>query len=251
MTNVRPRRLPLYLVEDHPAEIAADGPALAVNREGRATMRYPVARLQHVVTRDDHHWHPGALQLCMAHRLSLLFVDSDGLFRGALRPGEPRPDPTGEAVARLAWEAGESWRLENWVHAERLNALVNVDDGVWSRDLDRLARTEGPLSGPMGPAERQVGIALRSVVESRLRAAGFLAYYPVRGGGWWDLGGELTDILRLAWLAETGLLSRNARMPTSVRLEWMHKRLIRYERVAALALDRLERLAREVDAPCP
>lgn len=251
MTEARPSRLPLYLVGGSVAEINADGPALAVAREGCAIARYPVGRLLHVVTRDDHAWSRGALQLCLVHRLPLLFVDGEGRLLGALRPRVPRPEAAGEAIARLAWETGESWRLENWVHAERLNALSRVDNAGEGRALHRLARAEGPLPPPPDTAERQVSVAMRAMVETRLQEAGVPAHYPVRGGGWWDLAGELEDILRLRWLAEAGRLARHARMSKGDRLAWLHRRANRYERAAASALDRLQRLAREADTPWP
>lgn len=102
-----------------------------------------------------------------------------------------------------------------------------------------MARAEGALLAPPGSAGQQVSVAIRSMVESRLREVGVPAYYSVRGGGWWDLAGELEDILR------------HARMSARDRLAWLHRQSSRYERVAALALDRLQRLAREVYAPWP
>ena len=257
MTNEpRPRRLPLYLLDEGGGIVRVDGPALTLEAHGQAPIRYPVSRLARIVVSARHHWRPEASDLCLQHRIPVLFLDREGRHAGSLVPSRLRPVGTHEALARLTFSETGQERLENWLRGEYLQLIDRLGDRLTSTAREELVRLYVQQRQPGIPetsaAVRRAGQVLRALVQQRLLERHLSSHYPLAGGGWWALADELTDMLLRGWQLDSGGLERNLRAEASCQLTLSHRHIIEaQDRHLHAALRRLERIAREAEQEWP
>ncbi|TVQ89496.1 MAG: hypothetical protein EA400_07530 [Chromatiaceae bacterium] len=81
---------PLYIVATADTYVSLDGPALAVSREERAQLHFPLQRIARVYSSTGVHWSTSALLACAERGIAVVFVDAQGEVQARLlgRPGE-------------------------------------------------------------------------------------------------------------------------------------------------------------------
>ena len=83
---------PLYLEGKHPTHIAADGPALAVTREGEATRLVPLRLLTHILSRGTNiQWTQTALIACAQADIPIFFANNEHQLAAVLRANTTSP----------------------------------------------------------------------------------------------------------------------------------------------------------------
>ncbi|GIX28415.1 MAG: hypothetical protein KatS3mg123_2296 [Burkholderiales bacterium] len=180
-----------------------DGPAFLVRCQGRADVRYPLARVSRVIASAQVEWSARALAACLESGIPVVITGSGNAPVGYLLPGM-------RASSRLSRELGEfidrpDWkeRYADWLRAERMRVFAEWQRRREStgnplpqealRELKRRYvylddRSEGlPLNGLLSAA-------IRAAVAEQLQKAGLSAVY-------WGFRGEalhlLEDVSRL------------------------------------------------------
>lgn len=258
MTSNRqtPKRLPVYLLDEQPAQIQVDGPALVLIRDTHAPIRYPVGRISRILLRINHEWSHDATMLCLAHRIPVLFVDADGTHLGSLTPSIPRHTPSKETIAQLVWHPDAENRLENWTRQEYQTLIEQHSIDQHPRHIAELKRRhvhgQQLLDTPASQAETTIVNALRCATEQFLQLRGLPCQYPTPAGGWWDLAEQLTNIIRLMLRLDTGTMARAEGIQTELTLTMLHqKHFEKADRCLNGALSRLIRLARDTQTEWP
>lgn len=142
---------PLYLDARRPLGVEVQGPALSLEREDRAPVWYPFARLSRIVSRGPVHWSGEALCACMTAAVPVLFLDEDGR-------------PAGLCTGSLRRVAGLDEHLETALAAP--DGAARFADWQRSQEhrlIHHLARALGWAQAPERPldAARRLERALR------------------------------------------------------------------------------------------
>lgn len=219
-------RKPLYLLARTAHRVKAENESLAVYRGRIGLGRYPVGRLARIVCSQHVDWSGGALSLCFAHEIPILFVDLRGRPLGSCLPAQLRSAPLDELMDGLTAESGWKRHYSNFMrhirgrllrrHARELAEAGNsLDEAEWSLWMRTFVHQD------QLPVELDYDISgvLRGLVEMYLRYAGVHTRYWTHGGEALDLAGDMTRIIQGWMLMNAGLLLlRNARAASAIRL---------------------------------
>ena len=144
-------KLPLYLLADSTRLIRADVTALLVTCEGVTPRRYPFRRLSRIVCNHRIDWTGEAVARCLAHGISIQWLDLENRPIGVVRPKSANPDELGVVIEAAMeckiWQA----RYSDWlrhermrilqIHGRELNAALVAEAVYRDRLPERLAAT--------------------------------------------------------------------------------------------------------------
>jgi len=121
--TARAARLPLYLIGPSSTTIAADGPALKVQRVGQAPKRYPLSRIARIIAGPRVEWRTSALAACQREGLPIVFLGPTGVPSGWLQPARCKTSRLNGVIEEIV--SRPDWRgyYDCWLRSTRMKML--------------------------------------------------------------------------------------------------------------------------------
>lgn len=202
-----PEARPLYLMSPRRCVVDIDGPALAVSRERRATVRYPLARVSRIVCAASIEWRARAVTSCLERAIPIVILNAAGAPVGYVQPTVP----VRSSLDRLLTEFLErsDWReqYDNWLRAERMRAVQSwiSHRSAAGRPVDATARREvirqfvyGQKEQPASMRDSLYSAALMALSCAYVRKAGVAAVYTAIDGTELSVAVDVCRLLELA-----------------------------------------------------
>lgn len=114
----------LYLGAGSHKRVGHTQEALVVSNAAGQTMRYPLARVNRIVSSPAVDWAGSALVLCLKHGISITWADAKGRTLGHACPAQPQHLPQADVLAMLLEEASGPALYQNWLRSRRMAVLA-------------------------------------------------------------------------------------------------------------------------------
>jgi hypothetical protein len=211
-------RKPLYLATRSPLRVSAQGESLLVRRPQAADQRFPVARIDRVVSNAHAEWTGEAIALCLARGVVVTWIDARGGALGHTLPRQASRATLAERIESFVESPDWAGRYANWLRAQRMRVLVR-----WASRRRHAGTPTTPAEWEDHKREFVYGGSAPAVFAGHVRAwldawvAAHLhrARLPARIWGWSGTPLELCDDLAgLLWAElnlDSGEIARAAR----------------------------------------
>lgn len=212
-------RKPLHLASAVPISVSAAGASLVVRREPNGSRQFPLARIERVICNRNAQWTGEALMLCLAHDISLTWVDGRGRAVGDATPVRAAHSAFAERIERYLerpqWAACyATWLrrrrmavVQRW--AARQGAAGHPPDDRAFESLKRayVYRAEAPAFDEQGAGWCQ------ALTVEQLGRDGLHKRYWGHGGQALELCADLSDLLSAQFALACGALPASTRVP--------------------------------------
>lgn len=156
----------LYLLPARPVRIDLAGEALCLKCAGHAVQRFPLARIERILTNRHVSWQGQALVACLSHPIAITWLDGHGHVLANALPAQTRTDDLNACLSRYVERPDWPRPYALWLRRRRLAVL---------QDWAGQCRKEGhPLQ-----AHRLEALKHELVYGERLPAR-----FPAAGLGW-------------------------------------------------------------------
>lgn len=242
-------RLPLYLYGRNATHIVLDGPALKVQRHGKADIRYPLSRLSRIISGLDVKWQTQALKACIDERLPIVFVSRDGQPAAYLYPVQRTPSRLDALLEELFDRPDGIVHYTHWLRAERMRILYTWRQRKLARgqpieplEYSELVRRYVYLGEPPMIAAGEIfHSALFAYALQQIQAAGARTVYWGAGAKPLNLVSDLSGLLLLALALELQGLVTHWHGDDKTMLTVLHTQLPLLTDLGRAALSRLHR----------
>lgn len=215
-----PRRKPLYLAARKPIQVGAQAQSLVVRHAGSPTQRIPLARIDRIVCNRHTDWSGEALALCLAHGITLTWLDGSGCALGDCSPRLAEPSSLDTAIERFLELPGWASSYGNWLRRRRMAVLFQwaherlEHTGPVSRDEWETAKREFVYKGAL---QATLNAELRgwchALIVARLHDAGLHTRYWAHDGEPLELAEDLSVLLWASVNLAGGCMLAKARAP--------------------------------------
>ena len=224
--------LPLYLRGQVATKVVAQGPALRVDRQGKAAVRYPLTRISRIIVNAQVEFSASALSVCMSARIPLVFVDAAGVPTGYVQPAQVAPSRLHgllcEFLDLLDWDAS----YQNWRRARRMRLIRG-----WAQAREAAGSAVSPREHDekvrlwLYPAANVHVLAswslyegaLASHVSKRLLQAGVEPRYWAQNGDLLDLRADCLALVEMALSLEMDGLGAAMHGQPEALLQVLHR----------------------------